>query len=933
MTTISIRGRLRRRLAFALALAVSGCSQTVWLFRAESLAAVLFTQNRTATGFTDRSSQDNRRSEPVNNKNSPGAEPGLGSVHHASPDGPMIRIALMTDVTSVTLSCASGLSVNRLGAGFSEAKRISSGTLRVELSAHKDAVTSVDSSPAYGVIVRYVNESRVARNLSEELKKLFFEPVMVTYDRNQNEYAVMVGEYPTRSEATRLAERLRKAGYEGLRIVNHPMNGETVASESINVAKPQKPSDKTQPGRGARQPLQLVAFAGDRMAASSRDQLIVTPAENSSTANLIKNKADSPVSDVSKSGKADQRELTQPRITAHPPAVRLGSRDYRGEMQLVLNARGLINVVNVLPLEEYVRGVVLMEMPLGSPREIDALKAQAIAARSYAVYHIGRHRDRGYDLVADARAQVYGGLTAERELANRATEQTSGVVGVYPNEAGKLVPIEALFTANCGGRTENNEEVFGGNARRYLRSVACVPDRQPLAGRDIVTNRTIEPLTGSTGHLIAREVAMLSVLGFSLPRRVTNNYLQGKPDRDEMRSWTAQAARLAGREESGLVRGDVTRVAEFARFIAALVYGESRARSSMEPADVDYLLGGIPVEQLPREARAEVAMLLRDGILHLHSAVLGGDATITRVQAIETLAHAVLFKSTANLRSPISNAGSHLSSLKTEISAPAERGRLILAGASDASSLGQTPRFTSVNITGRPSIERVEQDETRDDRASRTPKELAMTTAKEQKRSQRKLNSDGIEIAEDAWLFRRIGSQNYAVNRLTLIGGERVTYHMNSAGDVDFLEASVSAQTAAIGGSISGSWQERLTVEELRQRLARSRVNVGQPTNVEAIALSTSNRVSELEVTGDRGRSRLRGRQITSALGLKETLFVVNAEQDARGQLIAFVFTGRGWGHGVGMCQHGAYELAKEGYSYTAILQKYYTGVKLKKIY
>src|SRR6185436_10029361 len=192
-------------------------------------------------------------------------------------------------------------------------------------------------------------------------------------------------------------------------------------------------------------------------------------------------------------------------------------------MQLVINARGLIDVVNVLPLEEYVRGAVLMEMPLGSPREIDALKAQAIAARSYAVYHIGRHQDRGYDLVADARAQVYGGLTAERELANRATEQTSGVVGVYPNEAGKLVSIEALFTANCGGRTENNEEVFGGNARRYLRSVACVPDRQPLAGRDIVTTRTSEPLLGPEGHVITREVAMLSVLGFSIPRRVTNN--------------------------------------------------------------------------------------------------------------------------------------------------------------------------------------------------------------------------------------------------------------------------------------------------------------------------------------------------------------------------------------------------------------------------
>ena len=77
----------------------------------------------------------------------------------------------------------------------------------------------------------------------------------------------------------------------------------------------------------------------------------------------------------------------------------------------------------------------------------------------------------------------------------------------------------------------------------------------------------------------------------------------------------------------------------------------------------------------------------------------------------------------------------------------------------------------------------------------------------------------------------------------------------------------------------------------------------------------------------------MRRPQIRAALGLKEYLFVVDRETDARGQVVAFVFTGRGWGHGVGMCQTGAYGLAREGYSYTAILQKYYTGVKLHKMY
>jgi peptidoglycan hydrolase-like amidase len=538
--------------------------------------------------------------------------------------------------------------------------------------------------------------------------------------------------------------------------------------------------------------------------------------------------------------------------------------------------------------------------------------------------------------VNDARAQVFGGLTSERELSNRATEETRGVVAVYPNEAGKLVPIEALYTANCGGRTENNEEMFGGKARGYLRSVACLPDRQPLAGRDIVTNRTIERLIGPEVRLIAREIATLSVFGFSLPRLVTNSYLQGAPDRDEVRNWTEQTSRLARREKPSLT-GDVTRLAEFARLVASAVYGEGRARTFLDPSDIDYLLAGLRVEQLSREARADVAMLLRDGILHLHSAALDGHATITRGQAIETLAHAVLFKSTADLKSQISNPSSRLADFKIETSAPAERGRLILAApgsSGSTASRGQTPRFTSVNINGPASIGRLEKDQTREDRSSRAAKEIERPRVIGPDGSQRNLKPNGIEIAEGAWLFRNLGGESYAVDRLTLIGGERVTYHLNSEGQADFLEASVSAQSASSDHlSIVGGWQERVTVEELRQRLGRSRVNVGQLKNVEPVAFSTSNRVSELEVTGDQGHSRLRGRQITSALGLKETLFVVTAEKDARGRVVAFVFTGQGWGHGVGMCQHGASELAKDGYSYTQILQKYYTGVKLQKMY
>jgi stage II sporulation protein D len=113
----------------------------------------------------------------------------------------------------------------------------------------------------------------------------------------------------------------------------------------------------------------------------------------------------------------------------------------------------------------------------------------------------------------------------------------------------------------------------------------------------------------------------------------------------------------------------------------------------------------------------------------------------------------------------------------------------------------------------------------------------------------------------------------------------------------------------------------------------RSRISVGEIEELLAVVRGQSNRVLELEVVGTEGRSRLKGSRVRSALGLKESLFIVEPERDEQGHITNFVFTGRGWGHGVGMCQTGAYGLARDGYSYKAIIQKYYTGVKLQKMY
>jgi stage II sporulation protein D len=237
--------------------------------------------------------------------------------------------------------------------------------------------------------------------------------------------------------------------------------------------------------------------------------------------------------------------------------------------------------------------------------------------------------------------------------------------------------------------------------------------------------------------------------------------------------------------------------------------------------------------------------------------------------------------------------------------------------------------------TSRTAVGSVEQGASPENNSSKVArKDIANSEFTPQTGSRRDVQYGGLEIAEAAWLFRVVGGDSYAVDRLTLIGGERVTYHLNSAGQVDLVEATISERGVSVDRSSGvAPWQERISIEELQQRLTRAHIKIGRLAQIEPASLSASRRIIEVDVKGDGGRARLGRSQIRSALGLKEHLYTIDHETDARGRLIAFVFAGRGLGHGVGMCQAGAYRLAKEGLSYTAILQKYYTGIKVQEMY
>ena len=150
-------------------------------------------------------------------------------------------------------------------------------------------------------------------------------------------------------------------------------------------------------------------------------------------------------------------------------AVRWEGRRYRGRLEVYLNDRGRLNLVNELPLEQYLRGVVPRELGPGAYPELEALKAQAVAARSYTLRNLGEFADEGYDLCGTPRCQVYGGMDDEHPLSDRAIAETAGEVLLYDGQ-----PIDALYSATCGGHTENVEVIFPLKRAAYLRGVPCI---------------------------------------------------------------------------------------------------------------------------------------------------------------------------------------------------------------------------------------------------------------------------------------------------------------------------------------------------------------------------------------------------------------------------------------------------------------------------
>lgn len=532
----------------------------------------------------------------------------------------------------------------------------------------------------------------------------------------------------------------------------------------------------------------------------------------------------------------DSRRLAA--VPSSPDAfLELDGRPYRGYLEIALNQSSSLTAINVVHLEDYVRGVVPAELSPDAFPEKEALKAQAVAARTYAVKRRGEFEAEGYDLCATPACQVYRGIAVERPLSNAAVAETAGEILTF---GGK--PVDALYTSTCGGRTENAENVFS-QKEPYLVSRACFLESGALV------------LSSSNDGPFTLEEAILRRLGVLEP---------GDESRDlgytEARAWLESALRLLGqsacwREPAASDEARVLDLPALAGLLSDGLCWERRLPFLLSPFDADRIAGA----SLPEADRVRVAHAIQSGLV-----VPDGRG----IRIGEGLPRAVVIRTIYRLLE--------------------ERGEPILKE-------GRIRRIDAAGIT-------------------------IAGAAGETKVS--------MSLAPSRHFFREIAGASHFANELTLLPADRVRYRTGEEG-IDVLV--VLEDGASFDRSSRFShWVVRKSADQLSGEVnASSSVRVGSVKELRPKRYGLSGRIAELEVMGSEGSTTLKGLAIRRALGIRENLFFFDAQHAPDGTVRGWVFTGRGWGHGVGMCQVGAYGMAASGFSYREILSHYYAGTRI----
>ncbi len=483
------------------------------------------------------------------------------------------------------------------------------------------------------------------------------------------------------------------------------------------------------------------------------------------------------------------------------PVVVGGWRRYRGRVRARVVGKETL-VINELNMESYLKGVVPVEMGPSQFPELDALKAQAVAARTYAVAHLGDHDDEGWDLCATPACQVYYGRSAEHPLSDRAVEETAGLVATYQGQ-----PIDAMYTSTCGGHTEDAAVLFEDRTQPYLVGVPCAWER-PISLTGIWDPGSwIDSMTFSA--VLARDI--LGLAPGATPAAILARVLE----------WSGVTAHLL-----------------------APIGPDSYAASVLAAAGIDPPAGIAPA--------------------------VGG---LERLLFLADLYKVPLDPPTEGLEG--------------DWPAAAALAALQLRGDVVRDSGEALPRPGGAGIFPR----RAEHGED-------LPSPLPLWERW----------SDG---------FRKISSTEVLPGTVL----ERIRVG-------DRLAALVVRRSGGDGEADRRSaWRE--WVREKSWTELRELTGMRTLERLTVTRRSRSGRVVGLVGVGaDEATTEWTGFEIRQLLELPETLFTMHLRTEPDGEKMVH-FLGRGWGHGVGLCQNGAYGLARAGMTFDRILGHYYTGIEI----
>ncbi|MGQ9782718.1 MAG: SpoIID/LytB domain-containing protein [Armatimonadota bacterium] len=178
-------------------------------------------------------------------------------------------------------------------------------------------------------------------------------------------------------------------------------------------------------------------------------------------------------------------------------------KSYRGVIEIKAKSHGLV-LVNTVLIEDYLLGVVPAEMPPDYPME--ALKAQAITARTYALVNLGKHSSEGFDLCDTTHCQKYDGVSAETERTTEAVRSTSNLVVVYN---GRLATV--MYTGDCGGATRDLSQIRPDVGLSYLRGVVEPADMPHSSWQFSVPLSVLRDKLAECGVITATEITGISI--------------------------------------------------------------------------------------------------------------------------------------------------------------------------------------------------------------------------------------------------------------------------------------------------------------------------------------------------------------------------------------------------------------------------------------